>query len=301
MVDSNPFGETKMKLIQMLRRLPLWAATCIAMLALVLVLVLARGLFAPATPRAPKPTVAFAETAPDASTPAPTESAPPASALTPAENAPPPPSMPAIVASVASADLRAPVSALQPPEGVQEGHVVQVAQARDQYNQWVTMSTSVVPVPDASFYVPAALQGHGQRINWHAWFRLEMPTMVAVLHVKADTGLVSAEIDGQPIGEIEHSGNRPPDRRVSSIELSPGWHQLRVTQQGAAIAQIAVTDGRTAPTIVVPWAVTAEGVTDAQARDGAAISAPAPASTAPAPPPVSAASAMPRAAAETTP
>lgn len=290
-----------MKLIQMLRRLPLWAATCVAMLALVLVLVLARGLFAPATPRAPKPAGAFAVPAPAASAPAPTASAASVSAVTPAENTPPPPSMPAFVASVASADLRAPVSALQPPEGVREGHVVQVAQARDQYNQWVTMSTTVVPVPDASFYVPTALQGHGQRINWHAWFRLEIPTTVAVLHVKADTGLISAEIDGQPIGEIEHSANRPPDRRVSSIELSPGWHRLTVTQQGAAIAQIAVTDGRTAPMIVVPWAVTAEGVTDAQAHDGAAVSAPAPASTAAAPHPASSASAESGIAAETAP
>jgi hypothetical protein len=176
---------------------------------------------------------------------------------------------------MAPAELQAPISALRPPEGVQEGHVVQVAQARDQYRQWATVSTTVIQVPDASFHAPADLQGHAQRVIWHAWFRLDMPTTVALLQVKGDAGLATAEIDGQPIGEVEHYANRAPDRQVSSIALAPGWHQLTVTQQGAAIGQIAVTDGRSAPVLVVPWAVTTEGVAEIRSE----IQAPTPAST----------------------
>ncbi len=266
-----------MNLIRSLRRLPLWAQTCLGMLVLVLVLVLVRGLFG-GSRSGPRATSASAPPAVE-TVPEPTVSAPPRplpSGVEVAAASPvAPPAAASATSSMAPTELQAPISTLQPPEGVQEGHVVQVAQARDQYRQWATVSTTVVQVPDASFHAPADLQGHAQRVIWHAWFRLDMPTSVALLQVKGDAGMATAEIDGQPIGEVEHYANRAPDRQVSSIALSPGWHQLTVTQQGAAIGQIAVTDGRSAPVLVVPWAVTTEGVAEIRSE----IQAPAPAST----------------------
>jgi hypothetical protein len=166
------------------------------------------------------------------------------------------------------ATIALPPPAIEPPAGVQAGHITRKLYQGDRFGQFALVSTHIEDSQGFTVTAPGrAGNMPPQRVEWSAWFKLPTPASVALLRVAGGQGTVGASVDGIPLGQPqERWPQSPPTQQVASVNLAAGWHQVTITDdeaagnwnEGASI-QLAIGDGSADPHPPQPWAVPPSG------------------------------------------
>lgn len=172
----------------------------------------------------------------------------------------------AIAAAPAAAGTAAlPPPVLNPPAGVQAGMVAESVQARDQFDQWVTLDHRVISAPTLTLTTAPAPAGASgtRRAVWDAWIETTQPVHTVTLRVAGGSARVVATADAWS-ASLTHSNawTSAPSQAQKVITLAPGWHHVTVSaDQEADAAPVSVElelgSADVNPVIPVPWAAPA--------------------------------------------
>lgn len=172
-----------------------------------------------------------------------------------------------------------PPPTLTPPPGVRPELVTESVQARDQFDQWVTLDHRVVPAPTLALTTspsPAGATGT-RRTVWRGWIKLARPAATVALHVAGGSVRVSAKIDSWAVA-LNHSDawTTAPSEAQQVITLAKGWHLVTIEADQFAGTQPAnvelqIGSANVDPVIPVPWAAPASAATAVKPSAGATV------------------------------